>query len=107
MDAHAAEPATPPRPTLKRRAESTKGAAAPALVRADASRQPGFVRAARALRALVHAHAAEPATPPRPTLKRRAESTKGAAAPALVRADASRQPCASGASCAQRGRCAP
>jgi hypothetical protein len=30
----------PPRPTLKRRAESTKGAAAPSLVRADALRQP-------------------------------------------------------------------
>ena len=51
--------------------------------------------------------------PPCPTLKRRAESTKGAAAPSLVRVDAPRQPRASGASCAQRGRsrlrgrCAP
>jgi len=45
--------------------------------------------------------------PPRPTLKRRAESTKGAAAPALVRADAPRQPRASWASCTQRGRSHP
>jgi len=58
----------------------------------------------RALRALVDAHAAEPASPPRPTLKRRADGTKGAAAPSLARADAPRQPRVRGASCAQRGR---
>jgi hypothetical protein len=45
--------------------------------------------------------------------KRWTESTTGAAAPVLARADALRQPRASGASCAQRGRsrlrgrCAP
>ncbi|ABQ88622.1 hypothetical protein RoseRS_0186 [Roseiflexus sp. RS-1] len=53
-----------------------------------APRQRGFVRSARAFtsarawRALMHAHAAEPAPPPRPTLKRRADGTTGAAAPA-------------------------
>jgi len=45
--------------------------------------------------------------PPRPTLKRRAESTTGAAAPSLARADAPRQPRASRASGPQRGRSRP
>ena len=78
----------PPCPTLKRRAESTKGAAAPSLVRVDAPRQRGFVHSAwkftsaRALRTLMHAHAAEPASSPRPMLNRRAGRTTGAAAPA-------------------------
>ena len=57
---------------------------------------------------LVHAHAAEPAPPPCPTLKRRADGTKGAAAPSrwcmrMLR----NQPRVSGASCPQRGRSRP
>ena len=56
----------------------------------------GFVRSARALRALVEAHAAEPASPPRPPLNRRAVRTKGAAAPSLARADAPTSPASAG-----------
>jgi hypothetical protein len=48
----------PPRPTLKRRAESTKGAAAPALVCADALRQPSA--------ALPDAHALQAFSPVEP-----------------------------------------
>jgi len=82
----------PPRPTLKRRADGTKGAAAPSrwgmrMLRASPA---SAGRRARSADVHVRAGVARPdgraccgtSPAPRPTLKRRADGTKGAAAPA-------------------------
>ncbi|MCL6542204.1 MAG: hypothetical protein K6T87_16730 [Roseiflexus sp.] len=65
-----------PRPRWRVRV--LRASPAPAGLRARSA----SVHVRAAWRALVHAHAAEPAAPPRPTLNRRAGRTTGAAAPA-------------------------